>query len=122
MKSQMGRMRSQHKEELNSYPAGVEAGRQSVNKRQPCLACFGRVGGRVAGSPLLTWHPQEEVRSIPAQGLSPTVLSMLVALGLLQRCRAHLSTSVNPAARHHGPSLEWGIYQGPGGLNPTCNS
>lgn len=70
----------------------------------------------------MTWHPQEEVRSIPAQGLSPTVLSMLVALGRLQRCRAHLFTSVNRAARHHGPSLEWGIYQSPGGPNPTCSS
>ena len=38
MKSQMGRMRPQHKEELNSYPAGEEVGRQSVNKHQPCLS------------------------------------------------------------------------------------
>lgn len=32
MKSQTGRMRSQHKEELNSYPAGVEAGRQECKQ------------------------------------------------------------------------------------------
>ena len=74
----------------------------------------------MAGSPWLTWHPQEEVRSTPAQGLSPTVLSMLVALGLLQRCRAHLSTSVSPAARHHGPSLEWGIYRAQEGRTPPA--
>lgn len=41
----------------------------------------------MAGSLWLTWPPQEEVRSIPAQGLSPTVLSTLAALGLLQHCR-----------------------------------
>lgn len=66
----------------------------------------------------MTWHPQEEVRSIPAQGLSPTVLSMLVALGRLQRCRAHLFTSVNRAARHHGPSLEWGDIPEPRRAEP----
>ena len=68
MKSQTGRMRSQHKEELNSYPAKEEVGRQSVNKHRPCLSgVFGQGWGQGGREPMadLASTGGSEVHSCP---------------------------------------------------------